>query len=187
MTTDVIDYLSQIDQLFHSYLATWPQEASRLAVLGQQLAGHDEKLNDRKNMIGHLTASALLIYHRFLKRWLQPGGHLEAGEMPEAGALRELKEETGLTTKFSSGCNPVDIDSHTIPASSSKQEGEHLHHDFQYIYTVLDEGDIELQQAEVSDYKWVSLDELGSGDYGQRLARVAAKIMKDRSEKTGLL
>ena len=107
--------------------------------------------------------------------------------MPEAGALRELKEETGLTTKFSSGCNPVDIDSHTIPASSSKQEGEHLHHDFQYIYTVLDEGDIELQQAEVSDYKWVSLDELGSGDYGQRLARVAAKIMKDRSEKTGLL
>lgn len=32
------------------------------------------------------------------KKWCCPGGHLEAGENPEAGAKRELLEETGLRT-----------------------------------------------------------------------------------------
>jgi len=30
------------------------------------------------------------------KKWTQPGGHLDKGECPYAGAIRELKEETGL-------------------------------------------------------------------------------------------
>jgi len=30
------------------------------------------------------------------QKWTQPGGHMEAGESPMEGALRELKEETGI-------------------------------------------------------------------------------------------
>jgi ADP-ribose pyrophosphatase YjhB (NUDIX family) len=54
---------------------------------------------------GHLATNAwvfdaearrvLLVRHRTLG-WVNPGGHLEDGEEPAAGAARELAEETGL-------------------------------------------------------------------------------------------
>ena len=30
-------------------------------------------------------------------KWTEPGGHLEEGENPEEGAIREVREETGLS------------------------------------------------------------------------------------------
>jgi len=191
MKTNSLTYLKEVSDLFKSYLEVYPRDAERLLVLGGQLENLDQGLNDRKNMIGHLTGSALvmndskeclLIYHRFLKRWLQPGGHLDVGESPAQGALRELKEETNvgdviqicqLNTKLN--C-PIDIDSHSIPPSEAKQEGAHLHHDFQYIFRTTAQDQLMLDATEVSDYKWVPLEELMTGAYGQRLARVAGKI-----------
>ena len=53
----------------------------------------------------HVTASAivtsddgrrvLLHRHKRLQMWLQPGGHIEAGETPWQGALREAAESRG--------------------------------------------------------------------------------------------
>ena len=62
---------------------------------------------DRKNFRGHLTVSGfifsrdgdsvLMLRHRALGRWLQPGGHLEPSDPSLAYALfREVCEETGL-------------------------------------------------------------------------------------------
>jgi 8-oxo-dGTP pyrophosphatase MutT (NUDIX family) len=52
----------------------------------------------------HVTASAIVIgrrgtvlhVHRRSGLWLQPGGHVELGELPADAALRETEEETGL-------------------------------------------------------------------------------------------
>lgn len=52
----------------------------------------------------HVTSSGvvvgsrgtILLLHRRLGRWLQPGGHIEPGESPSAAARRESQEETGL-------------------------------------------------------------------------------------------
>jgi len=38
----------------------------------------------------------LLIHHKKLGRWLQPGGHIEKFENPVVAAIREVREETGL-------------------------------------------------------------------------------------------
>ncbi len=40
--------------------------------------------------------SYLMVFHKKLKRWLPPGGHVDENELPEDAALRECFEETGL-------------------------------------------------------------------------------------------
>ncbi len=42
----------------------------------------------------------LLVHHRNLNQWLPLGGHIELDEDPEAAALREAKEESGLEVEL---------------------------------------------------------------------------------------
>jgi 8-oxo-dGTP pyrophosphatase MutT (NUDIX family) len=61
----------------------------------------------------HVTGSGIvvgprgvvLLEHKRLGIWLQPGGHIDPGETPWEAALRESREETGLELCFS---GPVD-------------------------------------------------------------------------------
>jgi 8-oxo-dGTP pyrophosphatase MutT (NUDIX family) len=56
----------------------------------------------------HVTGSGLvigergivLLKHRRLGIWVQPGGHVDPGETPWEAARRETGEETGLTVRF---------------------------------------------------------------------------------------
>ena len=81
-------------------------EAADLAQIRAFVAEHADPF-DRRIAVGHLTGSAivisadgartLLLHHRKLDRWLQPGGHADPGETAgEDVALREALEETGL-------------------------------------------------------------------------------------------
>lgn len=42
----------------------------------------------------------LMIHHKGLDRWLPLGGHVEPNETPEAAAIREAKEESGLDVEL---------------------------------------------------------------------------------------
>lgn len=56
----------------------------------------------------HVTASGIVIgprgvllhRHRRLGTWLQPGGHIDPGELPWDAARREVDEETGVSTEY---------------------------------------------------------------------------------------
>lgn len=85
---------------------------------------------------GHVTASGfvlspdrqrvLLVLHRKLGTWLQPGGHIEQSDPDVVAAQRrEIEEETGLSRLEWLGL--VDLDVHEFPARG--EEPAHLHFD----------------------------------------------------------
>jgi 8-oxo-dGTP pyrophosphatase MutT (NUDIX family) len=49
------------------------------------------------------TGRVLLLHDAAADRWDLPGGYLQEGESPEAGAEREVREETGLSVKVTGG------------------------------------------------------------------------------------
>jgi len=122
----------------------------------------------RSTMPGHITASTfildeaykhvLLIHHVALNRWLQPGGHVDAGESRLGAALREAEEETGLKVK---AVVPrfLDVDIHRIPTNAKKQEPAHWHLDVRFLCVA--EGTQPLiNDKECSGYRWQALTDL---------------------------
>jgi len=76
----------------------------------------------------------LLVFHKALKLWLPVGGELFPGETPSEGALRELKEETGLVGRFPSG-NPQRVEGTPdgylgYEEHEASEKGIHLNFDF---------------------------------------------------------
>lgn len=142
--------MENIDQIVTGYIKKFPDERADLAQLIQQIFAGDN-LNNRKTMPGHVTGSALvlspnrdkvlMVHHKFLDKWLQPGGHWEATDPnPQAVAQREAIEETGVSIDgvmpvFADNPQiPLDINTHHIPANPGKGEPAHLHHDFRYVF-----------------------------------------------------
>jgi len=46
------------------------------------------------------AGAVLLHYHAKLGKWLPPGGHIEDDELPDAAAVREVLEETGVRARL---------------------------------------------------------------------------------------
>jgi len=100
---------------------------------------------------GHITGAAwilsadrrrcLLTHHRKLDRWLQMGGHADGQWQVEEVALREAREESGMTrfdlVSIDGMLMPLDVDVHQIPArhdpSGQLVEDAHEHHDVRFL------------------------------------------------------
>jgi 8-oxo-dGTP pyrophosphatase MutT (NUDIX family) len=89
----------------------------------------------------HITGSGLivgrrgivLLRHRRLGIWVQPGGHVDAGETPWDAARRESAEETGLAVRFLDEAPELaHVDVH--PGGRG-----HTHLDLRYLLTAVDD------------------------------------------------
>lgn len=139
------------------------QEADRERIIGF-CADHSDALH-RSCAEGHLTSSAfvvdpatgavVLIHHRKLGLWLQPGGHADGEGNLALVARTEVEEETGLT-----GLRwllpAFDLNVHPIPARPG--EPEHLHLDVRFLALVGDGGaggDLTVNTTETRGAGWI--------------------------------
>lgn len=180
-----------IKDIFHDYILRNQDETGLLTLLQEQIEKqNDTELKSRKNFIGHVTAAAfivdksnrkvLLLEHKVLKKFLQPGGHIDnSSETPLNGAIRELEEETGIKIRQLRHRQavpgrddvPFDIDTHYIPENAKKNEPEHYHHDFRYLFIKEDELDITIDTTESNEYRWVEWDEFAKEPHFKKVAR----------------
>ncbi|MEM9596268.1 MAG: NUDIX hydrolase [Acidobacteriota bacterium] len=126
---------------------------------------YPEDAHRRERLEGHLTASALvvsadlervlLLHHRKLGRWLQPGGHCDGDANLAGVALRESIEETGIPD-LRVDPRVVDVDIHSIPARGDVPE--HLHLDTRFrVYAPA--GAEPVRNHESNDLRWFTVDE----------------------------
>jgi len=129
----------------------------------------------------HITVSALvisptkdkllLLLHRKLKKWLQPGGHLESANILTE-LEREIEEETSLTNVAISGDTIFDLDIHAIPARTD--EPTHEHYDIRFLAVSHSE---EIKANNESDaVRWFSFEDLETINTDGSVLRMAKRF-----------
>lgn len=135
--------LGSIRRLLDDHTPADDVEARHLGIMHRALENGADVCTRSWFDPGHFTASAfvlspardslLLVHHSKLRRWLQPGGHLERHDAdPIVAARREVLEETGLEALQPIGNGLLDVDVHEIPARPD--EPAHLHLDLRFAF-----------------------------------------------------
>ncbi|MEF9984562.1 MAG: NUDIX domain-containing protein [Oscillospiraceae bacterium] len=91
----------------------------------------------------------LILKHKYGGHWSFPKGHVENGETEIQTALREVNEETGLTLDLFSGFRQA---VEYFPSPNVKKE-------VVYFLGYAKNDNIKKQEEEISEIKWVKLDE----------------------------
>ena len=147
------------------------------------VAAHPDAL-ERSCEAGHLTGSALVVdpadgrfvvlHHRKLDKWLQPGGHADGDDDLAGVALREATEETGLTGLVVRR-PAVDLDIHEVRPPG---EPPHLHLDLRFVVEA-PPGSAAAGPPpgndESHEVRWVSLADLDTLDADPSLRRLATR------------
>mgnify|MGYP005850545099 CR=1 FL=1 len=174
--------------LLDRYAARHPEEDPTVARMRALVTARPDCF-ERSCAPGHVTGSAfvlsadrtrvLLVHHRKLDRWLQPGGHADGEPDVARVALREACEETGLTALAFVGPDgapgeavPFDLDVHPIPARPG--EPAHEHHDVRFLLVA---GPHEEARASAESHavRWVPLDDLEALAIDESVRRMARK------------
>jgi 8-oxo-dGTP pyrophosphatase MutT (NUDIX family) len=133
------------------------REARSVDIFLIELARLERPFDEHADAV-HVTASVLitgargviLLKHKKLGIWVQPGGHIDDGETPAQAAVREAVEETGLPVTLLEP-EAVQVDVHPGPRG-------HTHLDLRFLCTAPDE-DPRPPEGESQDVYWFGWDD----------------------------
>ncbi len=168
----------------HAALVLDPHEVAMTADTIAFVETHPDCLL-RSQLSGHLTGSAwivdaartrtLLTHHRKLDKWLQLGGHADGDPDLRAVALREAREESGLTRLRLVDEAPFDVDRHLIP--ERKGTPAHYHYDLRFMIEA-DPAEPLAVSDESHDLAWVELERVTTLNPEESMARMVRKTLR---------
>jgi 8-oxo-dGTP pyrophosphatase MutT (NUDIX family) len=138
-----------------------------LALVNAAIATGDPDAAWSRTRLLHLTGSALVVHpasrrillrwHARQQRWLQVGGHADPGERSAlAVALREAREETGLSDLEVVGSGLVHVVIVNVPAG--KGEPAHEHGDLRYVLATAS-PELAVAEDSVARVRWLSVED----------------------------
>ncbi len=154
------------------------REATSLAATLERLSRAPDPFDEEAD-VTHVTASAfvvsrrglLLHRHRRLGIWVQPGGHVDAGEEPAEAAAREVHEETGLWARHLEPVSLYQVDVHPGPRG-------HTHCDVRYLMVAdpIDPRPGPEESPEVAWYDFAAAAERAEGTLGAVIGRLGREV-----------
>ncbi|NTW22183.1 NUDIX domain-containing protein [Candidatus Falkowbacteria bacterium] len=120
----------------------------------------------------HFTATTFIVHkdkvllhhHKKLCFWIPVGGHIDRDELPQAAALREVREETGLDVELYSPDPQIemgDVMQLIRPAHLLLEDINQFHQHIDFIYYATSQTDaLNPQDGETSKLKWFTADEI---------------------------
>lgn len=172
--------------LLDAYQLAWPDEPT----VGRfrEFLTSGEALQGKTNLRRHITASTwivnpprtrvLLTHHAKLGIWVQLGGHTDEGEEWTDAALREAREESGLSQLDLVTAGLFDLDIHPIPARGDTPG--HDHYDLRFLVVADDTSPLVISD-ESTALAWVDLSGLGRYTEEESQIRMARKTTGYRS------
>ena len=173
---------NSLKALLDSYSTSDQAESEMLQEIKNFVSANSECF-ERTLAAGHVTASGwiisndkeevLLMHHRKLDRWFQPGGHCDGDPDVIGVAKKEVEEETGLTHFALLQDGIFDVDIHLIPANS--RDAAHFHYDIRFLFEASPSEEL-IINIESNDVKWVPVSQVENLNNSESMMRMVRKI-----------
>ena len=153
-----------------AYIPYNEQEAADRELILHWIQDHDDAFT-RQNKVAHITASAwvvnrdrrkvLLVYHNIYNSWSWLGGHADGEKDLLSVAVREVKEEAGISNVRPVSEEIFSLESLTVDGHMKKGKyvSSHLHFNLTYLLEADSEEAVSIKADENSGVAWFSPEE----------------------------
>ena len=169
--------------LLNAYNTTGVEEEKMLTEM-KNFVAENKDCFERTLAPGHVTASGwivsetgdqvLLMHHRKLDRWFQPGGHCDGDPDVLAVARKEVEEETGLLDFSLAKQGIFDVDIHLIPANI--KDAAHYHYDVRFLFKANATTEL-IINSESRDLQWIPVTKVQDYNNSESIMRMARKTI----------